>query len=113
MNGLELGGSGVTVSGICLGTMTFGNQTDARAAHEQLDRALAAGVGFLDTAEMYPVNPTRRETVGRSEEIIGDWLAARGNRDRVQIATKVTGPSGMSGPRAMTVPSSARPSRPR
>jgi len=98
MNGLDLGDSGVTVSGICLGTMTFGNQTDARAAHDQLDRALAAGIGFLDTAEMYPVNPTRRETVGRSEEIIGDWLAARGNRDRVRIATKVTGPSGMVRP---------------
>ena len=95
MNGLELGDSGVVVSGTCLGTMTFGNQTEARDAHDQLDRALAAGVGFIDTAEMYPVNPIRRETVGRSEEIVGDWLAARGHRDRVQVATKVTGPSGM------------------
>ena len=67
MNGLELGNSGVTVSGICLGTMTFGNQTDPQDAHDQMDRALAAGVSFLDTAEMYPVNPIRRETIGRSE----------------------------------------------
>lgn len=94
MNGLELGNSGVMVSGTCLGTMTFGNQTEAPDAHDQMDRALAAGVSFIDTAEMYPVNPVRRETVGRSEEIVGDWLAARGNRDRVQLATKVTGPSG-------------------
>lgn len=98
MNGMELGDSGVKVSGICLGTMTFGNQTAPRDAHAQLDRALAAGVSFLDTAEMYPVNPIRPETIGRSEEILGDWLALRGNRDRVQVATKVTGPSGMVRP---------------
>lgn len=89
---------GLTVSSICLGTMTFGNQTPAAEAHAQMDRALAAGVSFLDTAEMYPVNPIRRETIGRAEGIIGDWLALRRNRDRVQIATKVTGPSGMVRP---------------
>jgi len=94
MNSMTLGNSQVRVSGVCLGTMTFGNQTPAAEAHAQMDRALAAGIGFFDTAEMYPVNPVRRETVGRSEEIIGDWLAARGGRDCVQIATKVTGPSG-------------------
>lgn len=94
MQRMKLGDSGVSVSGLCLGTMTFGSQTAAAEAHAQMDRALDAGVSFLDTAEMYPVNPVRRETVGRSEQIVGDWLAARGNRDRVQIATKVTGPSG-------------------
>ena len=92
MQSTMLGDSGISVSSICLGTMTFGNQTTPDAAHRQLDVALAAGVTFLDTAEMYPVNPVRRETVGRSEEIIGDWLAARGGRDGVQIATKAAGP---------------------
>lgn len=92
MQSTMLGDSGVSVSTICLGTMTFGTQTDPETAHRQMDAALAAGITFLDTAEMYPVNPVRRETVGRSEEIIGDWLAARGGRDGVQIATKAAGP---------------------
>ena len=92
MQSMMLGDSGVSVSTICLGTMTFGNQTNPDVAHRQMDRALAAGITFLDTAEMYPVNPVRRETVGRSEEIIGDWLAARGGRDGIQIATKAAGP---------------------
>ena len=98
MKMMQLGDSGVSVSEICLGTMTFGNQTDMAEAHRQLDQALDAGVTFLDTAEMYPVNPVRRETVGHSETIIGEWLAARGTRARVQIATKVTGQSGMVRP---------------
>ena len=98
MKMMQLGDSGVSVSEICLGTMTFGNQTDMAEAHRQLDQALDAGVTFLDTAEMYPVNPVRRETVGHSETIIGEWLAARGTRPRVQIATKVTGQSGMVRP---------------
>lgn len=92
MQSLMLGNSGVSVSAICLGTMTYGNQTNADDAHRQMDRALDAGITFLDTAEMYPVNPVRRETAGRSEEIVGDWLAARGGRAGVQIATKATGP---------------------
>ena len=92
MQTMTLGTSGVSVSSVCLGTMTYGNQTAPADAHRQMDHALAAGVTFFDTAEMYPVNPVRRETVGRSEEIVGDWLAARGTRDRVQIATKATGP---------------------
>jgi aryl-alcohol dehydrogenase-like predicted oxidoreductase len=83
MQGMMLGDSGVSVSDICLGTMTFGNQTSAENAHRQMDRALDAGITFLDTAEMYPVNPVRRETIGRTEEIVGDWIAARGVRDRV------------------------------
>ncbi len=92
MQSMTLGDSDVSVSTICLGTMTFGNQTSPDVAHRQMDRALDAGITFLDTAEMYPVNPVRRETVGRSEEIIGDWLAARGGREGVQIATKAAGP---------------------
>lgn len=92
MQSTMLGNSDISVSDICLGTMTFGNQTGPEDAHRQMDKALDAGISFMDTAEMYPVNPIRRETVGRSEEIVGDWIAARGVRDRVQIATKATGP---------------------
>ena len=95
MERVTLGGSAVEVSRICLGTMTFGNQTDEAGGHQQMDMALEAGMTFLDCAEMYPVNPVRRETIGVSEEIIGRWLARTGNRDRVEIATKITGPSQM------------------
>ncbi|WBU63821.1 aldo/keto reductase [Paracoccus aerodenitrificans] len=93
MNREKLGQSGLDVSAFCLGTMTFGNQTDESDAHAQLDRALDAGITFLDCAEMYPVNPVRTETVGRSEEYIGNWLARIGRRDKVEIATKITGDS--------------------
>ncbi|MEE2859878.1 MAG: aldo/keto reductase [Pseudomonadota bacterium] len=95
MERVTLGSSDVEVSRICLGTMTFGNQTDEACAHAQMDAALEVGMTFMDCAEMYPVNPVRRETVGLSEEIIGRWLARTGNRDRVEIATKITGPSQM------------------
>lgn len=95
MKRVKLGGSDVEVSEICLGTMTFGNQTDQPDAHQQLDRALDADITFFDCAEMYPVNPVRRETIGMSEEILGRWLARPGIRDRVQVATKITGPSQM------------------
>ena len=93
MKRVTLGGSDIEVSRICLGTMTFGNQTDEDQAHRQMDMALEAGMTFMDCAEMYPVNPVRAETVGLSEEVIGRWLARTGNRDRVEIATKITGPS--------------------
>jgi aryl-alcohol dehydrogenase-like predicted oxidoreductase len=90
---VTLGRSGLRVTKICLGTMTFGEQVDEPSSHAILDRALARGVNFLDTAEMYPV-PVRRETYGASERIIGSWFAARpGVRERVVLATKVTGPA--------------------
>ncbi|WP_374300417.1 aldo/keto reductase [Paracoccus sp. (in: a-proteobacteria)] len=95
MKRVTLGGSDVAVSGVCLGTMTFGNQTPEAEGHAQMDRALDAGITFIDTAEMYPVNPVRRETIGLTETIVGNWLARGGNRDRVEIATKITGPSQM------------------
>ncbi|SNR40054.1 aldo/keto reductase [Paracoccus sediminis] len=95
MKRVNLGGSDVEVSEICLGTMTFGNQTAEPDAHAQMDCALDAGITFLDTAEMYPVNPVRRETIGLTETIVGNWLARTGKRDRVEIATKITGPSQM------------------
>ena len=86
-----LGRTGIEVSALCLGTMTFGEQNTEAEAHAQLDRALAAGIDFIDTAEMYPV-PPRAETQGLTETYIGSWLAARGCRDRVVLATKVSGP---------------------
>lgn len=95
MKRVTLGGSDVEVSEICLGTMTFGNQTPEAEAHAQMDRALEVGMTFFDTAEMYPVNPVRRETIGGTETILGTWLARTGHRDRVEIATKITGPSQM------------------
>jgi aryl-alcohol dehydrogenase-like predicted oxidoreductase len=91
MRKVLLGRTGLSVSSICLGTMTWGSQTDEADAHAQADLALERGVNFWDTAEMYPVNPVRAETVGDSEAIIGRWLAQRGGRDRVVLATKVTG----------------------
>ncbi|MBK8189640.1 MAG: NADP(H)-dependent aldo-keto reductase [Vampirovibrionales bacterium] len=94
-----LGLTDLRVSVICLGTMTWGEQNSPQDAHAQLDRALALGVNFIDAAELYPV-PARAETSGSTESIIGDWLAARGNRDQVILATKVAGPSAMSWIRA-------------
>ncbi|KGE76768.1 NADP(H)-dependent aldo-keto reductase [Halomonas sp. ND22Bw] len=86
-----LGRTGLDVSRLCLGTMTFGEQNSEAEAHEQLDRAVAFGVNFIDTAEMYPV-PPRAETQGLTESYVGSWLKARGARDDVIIATKAAGP---------------------
>lgn len=86
-----LADTGIDVSALCLGTMTFGEQNDHAEAFEQLDMALDAGVNVIDTAEMYAI-PPRAQTMGSSETIIGRWLAQRRCRDRVVIATKVCGP---------------------
>lgn len=86
-----LGGSNLNVPEVCLGTMTFGEQTDEADAHAQLDFALEAGINFIDTAEMYAV-PPRPDTCGASESIVGHWLK-RQSRDKILIATKVAGPS--------------------
>jgi aryl-alcohol dehydrogenase-like predicted oxidoreductase len=91
MQTLTLGKTGLTVSELCLGTMTWGTQNTEAEGHAQADMALEHGITFWDTAEMYPVNPVRAETVGRTEEIIGTWLASRGGRDRLVIATKIAG----------------------
>ncbi|MBR9893719.1 aldo/keto reductase [bacterium] len=90
-----LGRTGMTVSELCLGTMTFGNQTAPDDGHAQIERALDAGINFMDTAEMYPVNPVRAETIGRTEEILGDWFAKTGRRNEWILATKHTGDSKM------------------
>ncbi|MFC3073074.1 aldo/keto reductase [Shinella pollutisoli] len=87
-----LGRTGIRVSEICLGTMTWGSQNSEHEAHEQLDYALDQGVNFIDTAELYPTTPPSAETYGDTERFIGSWLAARGNRDRVVLASKVAGP---------------------
>ena len=91
MQKLPLGRTGLQVSELCLGTMTWGSQNTEAEGHAQMDMALDHGVNFLDTAEMYPTNPVKAETVGRTEEIIGSWLAARKRRDGLVIATKITG----------------------
>jgi aryl-alcohol dehydrogenase-like predicted oxidoreductase len=90
-NPRPLGRSTLVVPDVCLGTMTFGEQTGEADAHSQLDLALASGVNFLDTAEMYAV-PPRAETFGVSESIVGRWLK-RQQRERIIVATKVAGPS--------------------
>ena len=87
----KLGDSGIKVSEICLGSMTWGTQNSEAEGHAQMDLALERGVNFIDTAEMYPVNPISPETTGRTEEIIGTWLNSRKNRDKVIVATKIVG----------------------
>ena len=87
----KLGNTNIDVSVICLGTMTFGQQNSEQDAHQQLDAAVAAGVNFIDTAELYSI-PPKAQTYGRTEEYIGSWLKARGGRDKIILATKVCGP---------------------
>lgn len=86
-----LANTGISVPEICLGTMTFGEQNTQQQAFLQLDYALERGLNFWDTAEMYPV-PPKRETQGATERIIGNWLAARGGRDKLFLASKIAGP---------------------
>ena len=89
----KLGRSGLSVSAICLGTMTWGEQNTEAEGHAQIDAARAKGVNFLDAAEMYPV-PPKPETYGRTEEILGTWLAKnRSKRGEVIVASKVAGGS--------------------
>lgn len=87
----KLGNTDIDVSLICLGTMTWGEQNTESEAFEQLDYATEAGVNFIDAAEMYPV-PPRAETQGLTEQYLGNWLARRGRRDDLVIASKVAGP---------------------
>ncbi|MBL8812046.1 MAG: aldo/keto reductase [Planctomycetaceae bacterium] len=87
----RLGTSGITVSDICMGTMTFGSQCDEKLSFAIMDRAYDAGIDFYDAAEMYPVPPTV-EAFGRTEEIVGRWMKTK-PRESVIIATKITGPA--------------------
>jgi 1-deoxyxylulose-5-phosphate synthase len=89
----KLGSTGLTVSRLCLGTMTFGLQTDEETSRSIIDGAAEAGVNFIDTADVYPLGGTL-ETVGRTEAIVGRWL--KGRRDRYIVATKAVGRTGPS-----------------
>ena len=87
-----MGRTGLTVSELCLGTMTYGSRTSEADAHAQMDMALAAGINFVDTAEMYPTYPTSADTQGRTEEIVGSWnLANKHRRADYILATKHAG----------------------
>ena len=88
----QLGKTDIKVSAICLGTMTYGEQNTESEAHEQMSFALDQGVNFFDTAELYAI-PSRKETQGLTEKYVGTWFKSSGNRDKVILATKVTGPS--------------------
>jgi aryl-alcohol dehydrogenase-like predicted oxidoreductase len=90
-----LGRTGLNVSMICLGTMTYGEQNTEQEGHEQMDYALEQGINFFDTAELYPI-PPKAGTHGETERIIGTWMKARKTRDQVIIATKVVGRTGMT-----------------
>lgn len=87
----KLGKTDIDVTLICLGTMTWGEQNTEQEAFEQLDYAIAEGINFIDAAEMYPV-PPKAETQGLTETYLGNWLARRGRRDDLVIASKVAGP---------------------
>ena len=80
-----LGNTGIKVSELCLGTMTFGKQADERASFSIIDKAVDAGVNFIDTADVYPIPPDEN-TWGNTEEIIGKWL--KGKRNQFVLATK-------------------------
>ena len=88
----KLGNTEIDVSVICLGTMTFGEQNNQAEGFDQMDYAIDRGVNFFDTAELYAVMP-RKETYGKTEEIIGNWFKERKNRDRVILASKIASKS--------------------
>src|SRR5580692_979027 len=88
MNQRRMGRTGLKVSEICLGTMTFAGQSDEATSFQILDVAAERGVTFIDTADAYPI-PPEPETAGRTEEVIGRWLAiAPGRRQQLVLATK-------------------------
>ena len=84
----KLGTTNIDVSVICLGTMTFGEQNLQQEGFDQMDYALKRGINFFDTAELYPIMP-RKETYGKTEEIIGNWFKQRKNRSKVILASKI------------------------
>ncbi|WP_327438803.1 NADP(H)-dependent aldo-keto reductase [Pseudomonas donghuensis] len=87
----QLGRTDLNVSALCLGSMTWGEQNDQAQAFAQIERAKAAGINFIDTAEMYPV-PPRPETYAATERMIGNWFSQRGDRAQWILASKVAGP---------------------
>ena len=91
MKYVQLGRTDLKLSELCLGSMTWGTQNTMEEGHAQIDRALDAGINCIDTAEMYPVNPVSKETIGKTEEVIGEWFARTGRRQDVILATKHSG----------------------
>ena len=91
MNFKKLGNTGLKVSTICLGTMTWGEQNNQKEAFEQMNYALNSGVNFFDAAEIYP-SPCKEETYGKTERIIGNWFNQKKNRDKVILTSKIAGP---------------------
>ena len=87
----KLGTTDIDVSLICLGTMTWGTQNTEKDAFEQMDYAVSKGINFFDTAELYSVPPTS-ESFGKTEIMIGNWFQKRKNRDKIILASKVSGP---------------------
>jgi aryl-alcohol dehydrogenase-like predicted oxidoreductase len=92
MNYTTLPNTDIKISKVCLGTMTFGEQNTEAEAHAQLEYAIAKGINFIDTAEMYPI-AARKATLGLTEKYIGTWLQKAGKREEVVIATKIAGPN--------------------
>jgi len=88
----KLGTTDLSVSVICLGTMTFGEQNSQQDGFDQMDYALERGVNFFDTAELYAVMP-RKETYGKTEEILGNWFQEKKNRDKIILASKIASKS--------------------
>jgi len=90
MNYKKLGNTDLNVSTICLGTMTWGEQNSQNEGFEQMDYALEKGINFFDTAELYAI-PPKKETYGKTEEIIGNWFNTKKNRQKIILATKIAG----------------------
>jgi aryl-alcohol dehydrogenase-like predicted oxidoreductase len=87
----KLGRTDISVSEICLGTMTWGSQNSEAEAHSQMDYAIERGINFIDTAELYPTTPVSAETYGLTETYIGTWLKKRAKRDDIVLASKIAG----------------------
>ncbi len=91
MNYRKLGNTDLSISTICLGTMTWGEQNTQNEGFQQMDYALDQGINFFDTAELYAI-PPKKETFGKTEEIIGNWFKLKKNRNKIILATKISGP---------------------
>ena len=87
----KLGNTNLNVSSICLGTMTWGTQNSEKDAFEQMDYSLDQGINFFDTAELYSIPPTK-ESYGKTEVMIGNWFEKRKNRNKIILASKISGP---------------------
>ena len=87
----KLGNTNLSVSSICLGTMTWGTQNSEKDAFKQMDYSLDQGVNFFDTAELYSIPPTE-ESYGKTEVMIGNWFEKRKNRNKIILASKIAGP---------------------